>query len=133
MPDSAIDTYLNDHLAGATFGRDLANQIRDRADGTPRGEVMRSLAQEIDEDRQTLIDLMERLEISKNPVKQVTSWAAEKASRAKLGGVAGGETELSLLMSLEALSIGVEGKRCLWSALREVVAEHPALDPAELD
>ena len=133
MADSAIDTYLNDHLAGAMFGRDLADQIRDRADGTPLGEAMRSLAQAIDEDRQSLIDLMGRLGTSKNPVKQATTWLAEKASRAKFGGLAGGETELGLFMSLEALSIGVEGKRCLWSALREVVAEHPELDPAELD
>jgi hypothetical protein len=133
MADSAIDTYLNDHLAGAMFGRDLADQVRDRADGTPLGDAMRSLAQEIDEDRQALIDLMERLGTSKNPVKQVTAWLAEKASRAKFGGPTGGETELGLFMSLEALAIGVEGKRCLWSALREVVAEYPELNLTELD
>jgi hypothetical protein len=47
---------------------------------------MESLASQIEEDRQTLIELMERMDTSKNPVKQATTWMAEKVSRAKLSG-----------------------------------------------
>ena len=55
MGDSAVDTYLNDHLAGAMFGSDLAKQLSGRTEGTPRGAVMASLAAQI---RQSLGDLI---------------------------------------------------------------------------
>jgi hypothetical protein len=67
MADRGIDVYLNDHLAGAMVGSDLAEQIRQRHEGSRLGEVMRSIAQEIEEDRQELVALMERMNISRNP------------------------------------------------------------------
>ena len=72
MADKTIDVYLNDHLA-----------------------------EEIEQDRQTLSDLMERLGRSKNPVKQATTWLAEKASRVKLTGMSSGEGELGTFLALD--------------------------------
>ena len=86
MADRAMDVYLNDHLAGAILGSDLAEQIRKRHEGSPLGELMGSLAPQIEEDRQTLVDLMERMDVSKNPLKQASGWVAEKASRVKFSG-----------------------------------------------
>ena len=86
VADKAMDVYLNDHLAGAMLGSDLAEQLQKENEGTPLGELMATLAPRIEEDRQTLIDLMERMGTSKNPVKQATTWLAEKTSRAKFGG-----------------------------------------------
>lgn len=83
MAHEAMDAYLNDHLAGATLGTELAAQIRDRSDGTPLSSVIASIAREIEEDRQTLVDLMERMDTLQSPVKQATGWLAEKASRLK--------------------------------------------------
>jgi hypothetical protein len=37
MPDRAIHVYMNDHLAGATLGADLAEQICSRHADTPLG------------------------------------------------------------------------------------------------
>jgi hypothetical protein len=136
MAESALQTYLNDHLAGAMFGSDLAQQIRARAEETRLGElseVMASLAPQIEEDRQSLIGLMERMGISQSPVKQATTWLAEKASRVKLGGLTATETGLSVLMALETLTLGVAGKRALWAALRLVEGEYPELSADELD
>ena len=81
MAGSALETYLNDHLAGAMFGSDLAEQIRARTEETRIGDLMASLAQQIEEDRQSLVGLMERMGISQSQVKQATTWLAEKASR----------------------------------------------------
>ena len=86
-----LDVYLNDHLGGAMLGGDLAEQIRDQSEGTPLGEVMTRLAAEIEEDRDTLVELMERVGASRNPVKQVTGWVAEKASRVKFSGATSGD------------------------------------------
>ena len=40
MADKAIDVYLNDHLAGAVLGSNLAEQIRSQNKGTALGELM---------------------------------------------------------------------------------------------
>jgi hypothetical protein len=133
MADKAMDVYLNDHLAGAMFGSDLAKQIRSQAEGTALGEVMASLASQIDADRLTLIDVMDRMGTSKNPVKQATTWIAEKASRPKFSGRTSGEPELGTFLALESLSLGVEGKGAMWKALKDVSDKHAVLASINLD
>ena len=133
MADKAMNVYLNDHLAGATIGRDLAEHIRSDNQGTPLGELMGQLLLQIEEDRQTLIALMERLDSSKNPVKQAGAWVAEKVSRLKFAGVSSGEPELGTFMALESLALGVQGKLSLWKALKQVTDQHPALASVNLD
>ncbi len=133
MADKPLDVYLNDHLGGAMLGSDLAAQIRDQNEGTPLGEQMTRIAAEIEEDRQTLLDLMDALDVSRNPVKQVTGWVAEKASRVKFSGATSGEPDHGLFMALESLRLGVAGKRCLWIALQRVRGEYPALANIDLD
>ncbi len=71
MADKPMDVYLNDHLGGAMLGSDLAEQIRDQSEGTALGDVMTEIAAEIEEDRETLVELMEAMDVSRNPVKQV--------------------------------------------------------------
>jgi hypothetical protein len=127
MADKPMDVYLNDHLAGAMFGSDLANQIRAQTEGTALGEVMQSVAVQIEEDRETLLDLMERMGTPKNPVKQATTWVAEKASRVKFRGLTSDEPGLGTFLALETLAIGVEGKLCLWNALKGVVDQYAPL------
>ncbi|MCA1650403.1 MAG: hypothetical protein LC753_09015 [Acidobacteria bacterium] len=52
---------------------------------------------------------------------------AGRATGSALGVVAGGAPgDLSLFRALEALAIGVQGKRCLWRAAQALVAfPHP--------
>ena len=133
MTPKAIEGYLNDHLGGAMLGSDLAEQIRDQAEGTSLGEVMDRLAVEIETDRQTLLELMEALDVNRNPVKQMTGWVAEKASRVKFSGATSGEPAYGIFMALESLRLGVAGKKCLWIALREVRDGYPELRNLDLD
>ena len=133
MTENGLDIYLNDHLAGAMFGSDLARRIHEHNEGTSLGGLMGSVATEIEEDRQTLIELMERLGTSGNPVKQATTWMAEKASRLKFGSLAAADAGPGTFLALETLSLGVEGKLSLWVALRTVADDYPALEPAQLD
>ncbi|HEX4108360.1 MAG TPA: hypothetical protein VHX88_09520 [Solirubrobacteraceae bacterium] len=133
MSSRAVDVYLNDHLAGASFGCELAEQIRRRHEGDELGELMSSLSPEIEEDRQTLLRLMDGMGVARNPIKQATGWMAEKVSRMKFSGVASGEPDQAAFMALESLTIGVQGKACMWRALREVAGEHSALRAEQLD
>ncbi len=127
-----LATYLNDHLAGATFGVDLAHRIARDMEGTPGGLPMAQLAEEIEADRAQLEELIDALDFDQGTVKRVVAWVAEKASRLRLNRLATGSEGLSLLLSMEALSGGIEAKRCLWQALQEVSGAEPAvarLDP----
>jgi hypothetical protein len=94
---------------------------------------MRSIASQVDEDRQTLLDLMERMGTSKNPVKQASGWLAEKASRVKFSGAVSGEPDHGAFMALESLTLGVEGKMALWKALKEVANQYPPQASMNLD
>ena len=132
MAEKAMDVYLNDHLGGATLGSDLAAQIRDQSEGTPLGQVMTRIAAEIEEDRETLLELMDRLDTPRNPVKQVTGWMAEKASRIKFSGATSGERDHGLFMALESLRLGVAGKKGLWLVLREVRDDYEPLQSIDL-
>ena len=133
MADKSMDTYLNDHLAGAMFGAELARQLQSQTAGSERARWFSELADQIEADRQTLSELMDRLGTSRNPVKQATTWLAEKFSRVKLSELGSGADELGLFMAIETLALGVEGKACLWRELRDVADRYPALRESELD
>ncbi len=56
----------------------------------------------------------------KDPVKTRAAWAAEKVGRLKLNGRVRGYSDLSRVLELEGLRLGVEGKRSLWKSLDEL-------------
>lgn len=131
MTSGALGTYLNDHLGGATVGAELAARIAERATGE-LGTVLASVAREIDEDRETLVALMEHLDIDRNPIKEATAWMAEKAGQLKLSGLTSGDRDLGLYTALEALTLGVTGKLALWNALRAIAPARSELDAGQL-
>ena len=45
----------------------------------------------------------------------------------------GDDDELNAFVTLETLSIGVEGKVCMWKALRTVAADYPAFADYDVD
>jgi hypothetical protein len=111
--------YLNDHLAGSTGGLELVKRAASEHDG-PLGMFLAGLRDEIAADRKVLEELMEQLDVSPDRPKLAAAWAAEKAGRLKLNGEVRGRSPLTPLVELEALSIGIEGKRLLCLALTEV-------------
>ncbi len=130
-----LDPYLTDHLAGSTAGFDLAQKLASETEGTPLGSFLAGLAAEIDADRKALEDLLGRLDIGRHPGKKAAGWMAEKVSRLRLNPVATGSDELTRLMEMETLSIGIVGKLCLWQTLGEVARNdpEPAFDAFDFD
>jgi hypothetical protein len=110
--------YLNDHLAGATGGVELARRARSSNRGTKWGEALEGICAEIEADRATLERVMQQLEISRNAAKIAGAWTAEKLGRLKLNGRLTGYSPLSRLLELEMLHIGITGKLELWEALQ---------------
>lgn len=115
------------------LGSHAAEQIAKRAAGTELGEVMAQLAPEIEQDRQTLIDLRTRLGVDRNLAKEATAWAAEKLSRLKFSGATRGDHDFGLFIAVETMTLGVAGKLALWLALLDVSSDVAELDDTELE
>ncbi|MGN6557461.1 MAG: hypothetical protein ACTHLH_05565 [Solirubrobacterales bacterium] len=122
--DRFLAIYLNDHLAGATLGIELARRLRSSNQGDPEfGPPLARVCSEIEADHQTLVRLMEHLQISQDPVKPVLAKAAERLGRLKLNGRIRGYSPLSRVLELEVLSGLVGAKMQLWNALEQSFGE----------
>ena len=115
-----LSTYLNDHLAGSTVGVELARRAAGSNEGTDLGAFLSRLATEIEEDRDTLLAIMDRLGVKKDRAKVAAGWAGEKVGRLKPNNRLFGYSPLSRVIELEGLALGVEGKRSLWQVLAEL-------------
>lgn len=122
--DRFLAIYLNDHLAGATLGVELARRLRSSNQGDAEfGQPLAQLCAEIEEDRATLVRLMEHLGVKRDPVKPALAKAAEKLGRLKPNGRLRTYSPLSRVLELEVLSAGVGGKLQLWNALEQSFGE----------
>jgi hypothetical protein len=133
MSDKALASYLNDHLAGAVSALELLEYLEAEPEDADVRRLAAELRAEVATDRQELERLMERFEISKSPTRRAASWVAEKAGELKLRltGAAGGA--LALLEALDALSLGIEGKKMLWRVLAAAAQDAPALQGVDYD
>ncbi len=114
-----LGIYLNDHLAGAIVGRELSKRSAKSNQGTEFGPFLQELAAEIEEDERSLRMIMDRLGVKPNPVKDSGAWLAEKLGRLKLNGSLTGYSDLSRVVELEGLTVGITGKLALWRSLKE--------------
>jgi hypothetical protein len=118
-----IAIYLNDHLAGATGGYELARRSRARHEGSELGEYLADLSEQIGEEREQLREIMRFLDIGEDRLKQLAAWGGEKAGRLKLNGELTAESPPSTLVELEGLYLGVTGKLSLWRNLQRAIGE----------
>lgn len=132
MNEKLLAIYLNDHLAGATVGRELARRAAANNRGNAFGGVLDALAGEIDEDRDTLVALMRTLDVRPDQVKVALGWVTEKVGRLKLNGQLTSYSPLSRVVELEGLAMGVRGKHALWTALQEIAPGEPRLAAVDL-
>jgi hypothetical protein len=84
MTDS-LGTYLHDHLAGAAHAIDLVQHMRDEFAAEPLGAFAGDLLVQIEEDRNVLRDLANRLGTGSSEFKEIAAWLSEKVVRLKLG------------------------------------------------
>lgn len=128
-----LGIYLNDHLAGATGGLELARRVARSSLMPADAQVLQRLAAEIAADRQALLKIMAALGIPARSYKRYAAWIGEKAGRLKLNGYLLTRSPLSSLEELELLRLGVEGKAAGWRTLRTVADRDTRLDCARLD
>jgi hypothetical protein len=114
----------------------LARRLRgsNRGDAT-FGQPLERVCKEIEDDRDVLEQVIEKLGVSRSTVKPAGAWAAEKLGRLKLNGRLRGYSPLSRQLELEGMLMGITAKMALWKTLAEldaVDAERIGVDFARL-
>jgi hypothetical protein len=125
--------YLNDHLAGATVGLELARRVAGTGQVPAPPAELRQFAQDVAEDRDTLLRIMGTLGLPVRSYKVWAAWAGEKAGRLKPNGHLTTRSPLSNLEELELLRLGVEGKAAGWRTLRTLADRDSRLEAGQLD
>lgn len=128
-----LGIYLNDHLAGATGGCQLARRAARSASSPAAADVLRRFAADVHQDRLALLDVMTTLGVPVRAYKVGAAWVGEKAARLKLNGFLLARSPLSSLEELEMLRLGVEGKAAGWRTIRVLADQDPRLDAGWLD
>lgn len=128
-----LDIYLNDHLAGATAGTELARRMVQEHGDSAYGNDLKNLAAEIAQDRQALLRLLGDLDVAVKHYKVYGAWLGEKIGRVKPNGRLLRRSGLTVLVELEALRLGAQGKALLWRAVLPAAAQDSRLDSDRLE
>jgi hypothetical protein len=125
MANEFLTTYLNDHLSGAQAALEMIDLLRDIDEPIFWEEVGR----EIESDRRELQHLMDVTGVPRSSARRAAAWMSEKLAELKLHvddrSRDGGLRRLELI---EALALGIDGKRALWAALQTTSERAPELE-----
>jgi hypothetical protein len=127
-----LETYLQDHRAGAESGSDLARRMLSENEDTHYEEFLAHLADEIEEDVNTLERIMERLGVEPSTLKTAAAKVGEKVGRLKPNNALTSYSPLSRVLEFEGLRAGVQGKLGLWDSLMEIAPFDDRLDAEEI-
>lgn len=133
--DSNLARYLNDHLAGSSGAVDLIGTLAEAADDPQEADFFHSLRVMVEEDRDLLKGLLEKIGHTDSGILQAAGNLTAKAGRLKLMWEGLEPGELGMLEALEMLCLGIQGKRLLWemlAGLRPWVPEWSDVDFAAL-
>jgi hypothetical protein len=131
MAYSALETYLNDHIAGATAGTNLAKIAAEEHQTDEHGPFFSEIYAAVEKDFGILKDLAAALGVEESAGKGALAEIGSKMMAPKF--TAGEDDALNAFITLETLSIGVEGKVCMWKALKTVESEYAGFENFDID
>jgi hypothetical protein len=126
-----LTKYLNDHLAGSVGALELLDRLTAACEGKPLANFFQKLRADVHQDQEQLKELIQKLGAEESAVRKAGAWIAEKLSRAKIELSESSKGDTGLFLALEALILGITGKRSLWRTLRAASQTVPQL--ARLD
>ncbi len=135
MPDlhELLQTYVNDHLAGATAGRDMFRRTAESHAGTELGAALSVLGAEVDEDRDTQLQIMADLGIEPSTPRILAGQIAEKLGRLKPNATVWSRSPLTDVVEIEGLRVAVAAKAAGWEALLAAAVAEPRLSRVQLE
>jgi len=131
-PQHWLGIYLNDHLAGATAGVELARRVAGSHQDAEHRKRLAGLAADITADRKALLQLMRSAGVPVRGHKILAGWVTEKAARLKPNANVLTRSPLSDLIELETLHLGIQGKAAAWRVLLAASANDGLIDRERL-
>lgn len=131
--DRYLSIYLNDQLALGVLWRELAGRAQRNNRDSEIGTALAEVATGIAEDVETFKMIMRRLGVRRNPAKVALAFGAERLGRLKPNGRLTRYSPLSRFVELEILTMGVEGKKVLWTTLRDLAGLAVRLPDVDFD
>ncbi|MCC2314749.1 hypothetical protein [Cellulomonas xiejunii] len=127
-----VRTYINDHITGASAVSARVERMSGNPDAGEDAPVLAQLARELRQERDVHEATARDLGFTLSRWKHAGAAVAERVARLKPNGRIRSRSPLSLVLELEILRSGLEGKRLGWMTLREH-ADALGLDAARLD
>jgi len=112
-----LSLYLSDHLSGATAGVDRIKRMAKRYSDTPLAPELATLVEEIEQDRQVLVEVINRLGLHRRFYRQVLAAFGEHATRLKFNRRLLTRSPMSELLELELMRGAVTAKLAGWEVL----------------
>jgi hypothetical protein len=128
MENDKLASYLRDHMAGSVGAVEMLEHLIESHQKEPISQFCRELLEAVRADQGELKEIMDALDISEGGVRKAGAWVTEKVSRAKLKLEGAG----GLAQGLEALVLGITGKKLLWRALAALRKNWPQLKRFDL-
>jgi hypothetical protein len=128
-----LRTYMKDHYAGSVAALQLLDHLVTTNAAKPQESFFIALRQEVSEDQNALEKMLHELDGAEGLMRNAAAFLGEKLSRVELLLEDPSGSRLAYFEKLEALALGIEGKRALWGALGAVASEAPTLRNVDFD
>jgi hypothetical protein len=133
MGYEALQTYMRDHLAGSLIGVKELERLEAGAQEPEDRQAFAALRQEVEEDRAVLTRLLEAVGGGSSTIREAGARVADLFTRVKLRADDPGDRRLEHFETLEALALGILGKRALWRALGAAAPRIPEFGGTDFD
>lgn len=119
MPTDLLAIYLTDHAAGAAAGSRRMQRLAKAERASSDGPALAAVANEVEQDRQSLLTIVRAEGIRLRRYKMVLARAVEALGMVKTNGRLFHRSPLTTLIELEGMRMGVTGKLALWTTLQQ--------------
>jgi hypothetical protein len=123
---NTLAAYLREHLTGSDAATRVVARLRRTHEGTREGTLFRRLHEEFQEEREIVRGLLADQGFSPRSIKRLAGQLGGLLFQSAGDGLRG---DPALFRTLEALAIGVQGKRCLWRTLQTLGHELSRFEP----
>jgi hypothetical protein len=117
VDEDALSSYLREHIAASHAAEDLSGRLIDRSEDPQAAGFLRRFVEDIQEERAHLLALLEPIEDDRGLIRKGIDVATVIASKAES---LVNPALPAHVAELEALAIGIWGKRLLWGTLKKL-------------
>ena len=119
--DRLLRIYLDDHLAGSAAGIRRARRLAEAERDGPDGEALADLVTDIEQDRQSLLAIVDGLGFEQRRAKQVLAAVVERVVTLKLNGRVLRRSPSTSVVETEMMMLALRGKLAGWHVLAAAV------------